>query len=65
MQFVCAVCMQAMTHPVDNVPSQDLVLRGTAARGAAVGGLALLVVIPCFGKGCSRIHLDFASICIS
>ena len=21
MQFVCAVCMQAMTHPVDNVPS--------------------------------------------
>ena len=43
----------------------DLVLRGTAVRGAAVGGLALLVVIPWFGKGCSRIHLDFASICIS
>ena len=25
MQFVCAVCMQAMTHPVDNVPSQQAV----------------------------------------
>ena len=25
MQFVCAVCMQAMTHSVDNVPSQQAV----------------------------------------
>ena len=25
MQFVCAVCMQAMTHAVDNVPSQQAV----------------------------------------
>ena len=25
MQFVCAVCIQAMTHPVDNVPSQQAV----------------------------------------
>ena len=25
MQFVCAVCMQAMTHSVDNVPSQQVV----------------------------------------
>ena len=23
--FVCAVCMQAMTHSVDNVPSQQAV----------------------------------------
>ena len=22
LQFVCAVCMQAMTHSVDNVPSE-------------------------------------------
>ena len=43
----------------------DLVLGGTAARGAAVGGRPLLVVIPCFGKSCSRIHLNFASISIS
>ena len=43
----------------------DLVLSGTAARGAAVGGRALLVVIPCFGKSCSRIHLNFTSISIS
>ena len=25
MQFVSAVCMQAMTHSVDNVPSQQAV----------------------------------------
>ena len=25
MQFVCAVCMQAMIHSVDNVPSQQAV----------------------------------------
>ena len=25
MQFVCAFCMQAMTHSVDNVPSQQAV----------------------------------------
>ena len=25
MQFVCAVCMQAMTQSVDNVPSQQAV----------------------------------------
>ena len=25
MQFVCAVYMQAMTHSVDNVPSQQAV----------------------------------------
>ena len=25
MQFVCGVCMQAMTHSVDNVPSQQAV----------------------------------------
>ena len=25
MQFVCAVCMQAMTHSADNVPSQQAV----------------------------------------
>ena len=25
IQFVCAVCMQAMTHSVDNVPSQQAV----------------------------------------
>ena len=25
MQFVCAVCMQTMTHSVDNVPSQQAV----------------------------------------
>ena len=25
MQFVCTVCMQAMTHSVDNVPSQHAV----------------------------------------
>ena len=25
MQFFCAVCMQAMTHSVDNVPSQQAV----------------------------------------
>ena len=25
MQFVCAVCMQAMTQCVDNVPSQQAV----------------------------------------
>ena len=25
MQFVCAVCMQGMTHSVDNVPSQEAV----------------------------------------
>ena len=25
MQFVCAVCMQAMTYSVDNVPSQQAV----------------------------------------
>ena len=25
MQFVCAVCMQAMTHSVHNVPSQQAV----------------------------------------
>ena len=25
MQFVCAVCMQAMTHSVANVPSQQAV----------------------------------------
>ena len=25
MQFVCAVCTQAMTHPIDNVPSQQTV----------------------------------------
>ena len=43
----------------------DLVLRRTAVRDAAVDGLALLVVIPWFGKSCRRIHLDFASICIS
>ena len=24
MQFVCAVCMQAMTNSVDNVPSQQM-----------------------------------------
>ena len=25
VQFVCAVCIQAMTHSVDNVPSQQAV----------------------------------------
>ena len=25
IQFVCSVCMQAMTHSVDNVPSQQAV----------------------------------------
>ena len=25
VQFVCAVCMQVMTHSVDNVPSQQVV----------------------------------------
>ena len=25
MQFVCAFCMQAMTHSVENVPSQQAV----------------------------------------
>ena len=25
MQIVCAVCIQAMTHSVDNVPSQQAV----------------------------------------
>ena len=25
IQFVCVVCMQAMTHSVDNVPSQQTV----------------------------------------
>ena len=25
MQFVCAVCIQAMTHSVDNVPNQQTV----------------------------------------
>ena len=25
MQFVCAVCMQTMTHSVDNAPSQQAV----------------------------------------
>ena len=25
MQFVCAVCMQVMTHFLDNVPSQQAV----------------------------------------
>ena len=25
MQFVCVVCVQAMTHSVDNVPSQRAV----------------------------------------
>ena len=43
----------------------DLILCGTAARGTAVGGQAPLVVIPWFGKSCSRIHLNFTSICIS
>ena len=44
----------------------DLVLGGTAARCAAVGGRALSAVfILCFGKGCSRIHLNFTSIRIS
>ena len=43
----------------------DLVLGGTAARGAAVGGRPLLVVIPCFDESCSRIHLNFTSISIS
>ena len=43
----------------------DLVLGGTAARCAAVGGRALSVFILCFGKGCSRIHFNFTSIRIS
>ena len=38
MQFVCAVCMQAMTHSVDNVPSQQAV--------------ELVVVGPGFVKQC-------------
>ena len=33
MQFVCAVCMQAMTHSVDNVPSQKTVKLVVVGRG--------------------------------
>ena len=33
MQFVCAVCMQAMTHSVDNVPSQQAVKLVVVALG--------------------------------
>ena len=43
----------------------DLILCGTVARGTAVSSRAPLVVIPWFGKSCSRIHLNFTSICIS
>ena len=32
-QFVCAVCMQAMTHSVDNVPSQQTVKLGVVGLG--------------------------------
>ena len=43
----------------------DLVLGGTAGRCAAVGRSLSVVFILCFGEGCSRIHLNFTSICIS
>ena len=33
MQFVCAVCMQAMIHSVDNVPSQQAVELVVVALG--------------------------------
>ena len=33
MQFVCAVCMQAMTYSVDNVPSQKTVKLVVVGRG--------------------------------
>ena len=33
LQFVCAVCMQAMTHSVDNVPSQQTVKLGVVGLG--------------------------------
>ena len=33
MQFVCAVCMQAMTHSVDNVPRQKTVKLVVVGRG--------------------------------
>ena len=43
MQFVCAVCMQAMSHSFDNVPSQQAVKR------VAVGlGLLSSVGLDCF-----------------
>ena len=32
MQFVCAVCMQAMTHSVDNAPSQQAVKQVVVGR---------------------------------
>ena len=46
VQFVCAVCMQAMTHSVDNVPSQQAVK-------LVVVGLVLLGsvgLVFCFGR---------------
>ena len=33
LQFVCAVCMQAMTYSVDNVPSQQTVKLGVVGLG--------------------------------
>ena len=33
MQFVCAVCMKATTHSVDNVPSQQAVKLVVAGLG--------------------------------
>ena len=33
MQFVCAVCKQAMTYSVDNVPSQQAVKLEVAGLG--------------------------------
>ena len=37
LQFVCAVCMQAMTHSVDNVPSQQTVKLGVVGLFSSVG----------------------------
>ena len=45
MQFVCAVCTQAMALSVDNVPSQQ------AVKLVVVGlGLLISVGLDCFGR---------------
>ena len=45
MQFVCTVCMQAMTHSVDNVPIQQ------AVKLVVVGlGFVEQCWLDCFGE---------------
>ena len=58
-------CWWTLVNNLINRQYVDLVLCRAAVRRATVGGRALPVFMRCFRKSCSRIHLNFTSICIS